>query len=54
MTGEREDITLYTDDATRFQEAKERVEEDLGVENLSKSKVLSIIIESSEYGAAST
>lgn len=52
MTGEREDLTLYTDDAIRFREAKERVEEDLGVENLSKSKVLSIIIESSEYAAS--
>jgi hypothetical protein len=49
MTGEREDITLYTDHATKFQSVKEEVENDLGT-SLSKSQVVAILISSSDYG----
>ncbi len=52
MTGEpREDITLYTDDALQFRDVKERVEEDLGTD-LTKPQVVSILINSSDYGTS--
>lgn len=44
----REDITLYTDDAERFNQAHAAVEEDLGAD-LSKAQVVSILINSSKY-----